>query len=197
MGKRVDQSARTVIGPDPTLRMGQIGLPKEIADNLTVPVRVAHYNKSYIDDLVNSKNGARFVITNNGKTRINLESALFNKGTRLNHGDLIVRNGYLNDIIVNDGRDILHNGDRLLRDGKEVEKIIYPHKRRYDLKIGDIVERRLQDGDIVLVNRQPTLHVGSMQAMEIVIRPTKIISMNLSICKSFNADFDGDEIDVC
>jgi len=35
------------------------------------------------------------------------------------------------------------------------------------------------------------LHKASMQAMEVIIKPYKTLRMNLAICKSFNADFDG------
>lgn len=41
---------------------------------------------------------------------------------------------------------------------------------------------------------QPTLHAGSMQAMQVVIKPYKTFRFNLAICKQFNSDFDGDEI---
>ena len=58
------------------------------------------------------------------------------------------------------------------------------------------MERYLRDGDFVLLNRQPTLHKASMMAMRILIRPGKTIRMNLSITKPFNADFDGDEMNI-
>lgn len=44
MGKRVDFSARTVITPDPNLRLDQLGVPEEIAKNLTVPEIVTEHN---------------------------------------------------------------------------------------------------------------------------------------------------------
>jgi len=56
--------------------------------------------------------------------------------------------------------------------------------------IGDVVERQLRDGDYLLLNRQPTLHAGSMQAMQIKVKDCSTIRINLSICRSFNADFD-------
>ena len=52
------------------------------------------------------------------------------------------------------------------------------------------MERQLKDDDIVLLNRQPTLHKGSMLAQRIKIIPGKTIRMNLAITKTFNADFD-------
>jgi len=44
MGKRVDFSARTVITPDPNLRIDQVGVPKTVAQNLTFPEIVTPFN---------------------------------------------------------------------------------------------------------------------------------------------------------
>lgn len=44
MGKRVDFSARTVITPDPTINIDQLGVPWSIALNLTYPETVTPYN---------------------------------------------------------------------------------------------------------------------------------------------------------
>ena len=52
------------------------------------------------------------------------------------------------------------------------------------------------DNDILLLNRQPTLHRGSMIAQRIKIRPGKTIRMNLAVTSSYNADFDGDEMNL-
>ena len=62
--------------------------------------------------------------------------------------------------------------------------------KEINLEIGDQVERRLQNGDYVLLNRQPTLHKGSMLAHKIIRRPGKTIRLNLAVTGSFNADFD-------
>ena len=90
LGKRCEQSGRTVIGPDPTLRMGQVAVPLEMATNLTVPVQVTDYNYAYLDDIVNSGR-ANFVIQKDVGTRINLERKLMFGGTILEHGDIILR----------------------------------------------------------------------------------------------------------
>jgi len=158
MGKRVEQSGRTVIGPDPTLKMGQIAVPPEMADNLTVPVQVTNFNQKYLTDIVNN-GGANYVLKDNGNTRINLQNALFFRGTILNHGDVIIKkdeNGNDTEIVVNNGKDMLKPGDRLKRSGEFIKDLKYPEKRVYHLNIGDIVERKLIDGDILLLNRQPT-----------------------------------------
>lgn len=188
-----DQTGRTVIGPDPTLKMGQLAVPVEMADILTVPVHITNFNIDMMTKLVN-EGKANFVLKKGGTTRINLQNALFYRGTRLMHGDIIVRGK--EEIVVNCGNTQLKSGDRLKRNGLFVEDLKYPGKRKYILEIGDIVERKLKDGDIVLLNRQPTLHKASMMAQEVVIRPFKTLRMNLSICKPFNADFDGDEMNI-
>jgi DNA-directed RNA polymerase III subunit RPC1 len=65
-------------------------------------------------------------------------------------------------------------------------------KRDFKLELGDVVERQLKNGDIVLFNRQPTLHKASMLAKRVIVRPCKTFRFNLASTKSFNADFDGD-----
>lgn len=66
MGKRVDFSARTVIGPDPTLRLDQLGVPQQIALNLTVPETVTAENidkmRQLIENGPNNWPGAKYII---------------------------------------------------------------------------------------------------------------------------------------
>jgi DNA-directed RNA polymerase subunit A' len=64
------------------------------------------------------------------------------------------------------------------------------------LEINSIVERQLQDGDIVLFNRQPSLHRMSMMAHRARILPYKTFRLNLAVCPPYNADFDGDEMNL-
>lgn len=64
------------------------------------------------------------------------------------------------------------------------------------IESGFTVERGLKDGDIVLFNRQPSLHRMSMMAHEVKIVPGKTFRMNLAVCPPYNADFDGDEMNI-
>ena len=64
------------------------------------------------------------------------------------------------------------------------------------LEEGCIVERHLSDGDIVLFNRQPSLHRMSMMAHEVKVLPYKTFRLNLCVCPPYNADFDGDEMNM-
>ncbi len=64
------------------------------------------------------------------------------------------------------------------------------------LEVGSIMERQLDDGDVVLFNRQPTLHRMSMMAHTVRVMPGKTFRFNLPCCPPYNADFDGDEMNL-
>ncbi|KAI0842643.1 beta and beta-prime subunits of DNA dependent RNA-polymerase [Hypoxylon sp. FL0890] len=65
-----------------------------------------------------------------------------------------------------------------------------------DLREGDIVERHLEDNDIVLFNRQPSLHKLSIMSHYAKIRPWRTFRLNECVCGPYNADFDGDEMNL-
>jgi DNA-directed RNA polymerase beta' subunit len=64
------------------------------------------------------------------------------------------------------------------------------------LKPGDIVMRHMQDGDVLLFNRQPSLHRVSIMAHMARVMPGRTFRFNECACTPFNADFDGDEMNV-
>ena len=64
------------------------------------------------------------------------------------------------------------------------------------LHYGDVVNRHLMDGDIVLFNRQPTLHRMSMMAHKVKVLKYKTFRLNVSVTAPYNADFDGDEMNM-
>ena len=64
------------------------------------------------------------------------------------------------------------------------------------LEPGFVVERHLINGDVVLFNRQPSLHRMSMMAHEVKVLPYKTFRLNLCVCPPYNADFDGDEMNM-
>jgi DNA-directed RNA polymerase subunit A' len=64
------------------------------------------------------------------------------------------------------------------------------------LEVGSVIERQLQDSDIVLFNRQPSLHRMSMMAHAVRVMPGKTFRFNLPNCPPYNADFDGDEMNL-
>jgi len=65
-----------------------------------------------------------------------------------------------------------------------------------ELQPGWIVERHLLDGDIVLFNRQPSLHRLSMLGHFVKVVPSKTFRINPAVIRPYNADFDGDEMNV-
>lgn len=84
---------------------------------------------------------------------------------------------------------IRENGDRIdLRN----------NMRGGDLHLnnGDRVERHIRDGDIVLFNRQPSLHKMSMMGHKVRVMPFSTFRLNLSVTTPYNADFDGDEMNL-
>lgn len=66
-----------------------------------------------------------------------------------------------------------------------------------NLRIGDIVERHMEDGDIVLFNRQPSLHKVSIMAHRVKVMEFLTFRFNTCVCAPYNADFDGDEVSLC
>jgi DNA-directed RNA polymerase beta' subunit len=191
MGKRVEQSARTVIGPEPTLCMNELAVPEEFAQTLTITERVTHFNIKHLTHLVHS-GGAKFVRKRNPTgdwMEINLQYALKRKGTHLINGDIIIRQGRE---IQYEPKMILKPKDYIIRDGELID-VVMDSDKTIQLEIGDIVDRCIRNGDYVILNRQPTLHSGSMIAQRVRIIPGKTLRFSLCITKSLNADFDGDE----
>lgn len=149
-GKRVNFSARTVISPDPNISINEVGVPYEIAKDLTVPVQVTDNNIDKLKRIIkkgpNEPGGANYVIRpDGGKKKVSESNA---------------------EMIA-----------------EQLEK-------------GFTVERHLRDGDVVLFNRQPSLHRMSLMAFKAKIMPWSTFRLNLCVCDPFNADFDGDEMNL-
>ena len=74
----------------------------------------------------------------------------------------------------------------------------YGDRRRIaaELRPGDVVERHLDNGDTVLFNRQPSLHRQSIMAHTARIVPGRTFRFNECVCAPYNADFDGDEMNL-
>ncbi|ORY68638.1 RNA polymerase Rpb1 [Pseudomassariella vexata] len=73
------------------------------------------------------------------------------------------------------------------------------HHRRagaISLEYGWKVERHLQDGDYIIFNRQPSLHKESMMGHRVKVMPYSTFRLNLSVTSPYNADFDGDEMNL-
>tara|TARA_Y100000994_G_scaffold200027_1_gene170412 strand:+ start:16085 stop:20539 length:4455 start_codon:yes stop_codon:yes gene_type:complete len=72
----------------------------------------------------------------------------------------------------------------------DLEKVIE------ELEIGDIVYRHLIDDDIVLFNRQPSLHKMSMMGHRVKVMDALTFRLNVCVTTPYNADFDGDEMNM-
>ncbi|KII96076.1 hypothetical protein PLICRDRAFT_130272 [Plicaturopsis crispa FD-325 SS-3] len=150
-GKRVDFSGRTVISPDPNLRIDEVAVPERVSKVLTYPERVTSHN---IDML---------------------KRAVLN-GCDVHPGANYVTAG------SNGFKKFLRFGNRTaIAEG---------------LRYGDIVERHIIDGDIVLFNRQPSLHKLSIMCHRVKVRPWRSFRLNECVCGPYNADFDGDEMNL-
>uniref|UniRef100_A0A8C5CUH9 DNA-directed RNA polymerase subunit n=1 Tax=Gadus morhua TaxID=8049 RepID=A0A8C5CUH9_GADMO len=69
-----------------------------------------------------------------------------------------------------------------------------PGRQKMAMKI---VNRHIKNGDVMLLNRQPTLHRPSIQSHRARILPgEKVLRLHYANCKAYNADFDGDEMNA-
>ncbi len=149
-GKRVNFSARTVISPDPRISLNEVGVPKAIAEELTVPMFVTDWNVEYCKKLIMAEEYPKAVY--------------------------IIR-----------------------ADAKRIKVGDTPEMRKEQaeaLKVGSVIERQIMDGDISIFNRQPSLHRISMMAHEIRVLPGRTFRLNPVTVAPYNADFDGDEMNL-
>jgi len=158
MGKRVDFSARTVITPDPLLKLDELGVPLDMCMNMTFPEKVNPFNLKRLRKMVcngtDKYPGARIIEKSNGR--------------KLSLKFFTTDNNY-----------------HLLREKADA------------LQIGDTVHRHIIDGDPVLFNRQPSLHKMSMMCHR--VKPMKIgktFRLSVDATAPYNADFDGDEMNM-
>jgi DNA-directed RNA polymerase II subunit RPB1 len=90
-----------------------------------------------------------------------------------------------------------HPGAKTIRrmDGRIIS-LKHVNTKEIILHDGDVVNRHLMDGDIVLFNRQPTLHRMSMMGHRVKVLKYKTFRLNVSVTAPYNADFDGDEMNM-
>jgi DNA-directed RNA polymerase subunit A' len=149
-GKRVNFSARTVISPDPTLSLNEVGVPERVAREMTQTMKVNERNlgraQRYVANGPEGHPGANYVRRPDNRRL---------KVTEKNCAELA---------------------------GK--------------IEPGWEVNRHMIDGDVVIFNRQPSLHRMSIMAHEVVVMPYKTFRLNTTVCPPYNADFDGDEMNM-
>jgi DNA-directed RNA polymerase II subunit RPB1 len=81
-------------------------------------------------------------------------------------------------------------------DGQRVDLRFLKKSNDRSLEYGYVVERHLMTGDLVLFNRQPSLHKMSIMGHRIRVMPYSTFRLNLSVTGPYNADFDGDEMNM-
>jgi len=138
MGKRCNFTSRTVITGDAMLDMRDVGVPKQVAETLTIVEHINRLNFNRIKKMIREQDSKiKYVIRKDG-TRLDL------KRTR----------------------------------------------GQVDLQIGWSIERQLKDGDLVLFNRQPSLHRMSIMCHRVkIMSEGKTFRLNLSCTTPYNADF--------
>ncbi|UCH01877.1 MAG: DNA-directed RNA polymerase subunit A' [Candidatus Bathyarchaeota archaeon] len=86
---------------------------------------------------------------------------------------------------------VRHDGKRL-----RLEFVTEREKIAEALQPGFIIERHIGNEDIVIFNRQPSLHRMSIMAHKVKVLPYKTFRLHLCTCPPYNADFDGDEMNL-
>ncbi|KAL2271047.1 hypothetical protein VTJ83DRAFT_418 [Remersonia thermophila] len=91
-----------------------------------------------------------------------------------------------------------HPGARFVvrSDGTRMDLRHYRRATTIQLEYGWKVERHLMDGDYIIFNRQPSLHKESMMGHRVRVMPYSTFRLNLSVTSPYNADFDGDEMNL-
>ncbi|PLW50103.1 hypothetical protein PCANC_05569 [Puccinia coronata f. sp. avenae] len=180
MGKRVNYAARSVISPDINIETNEIGVPPVFAKKLTFPEFVTAHNYEHMHRLVcngpHKHPGAVFVQDEDG-TMISLDKT-DEEGRRA-----------LANTLLNPSSDPDNSNKTTRPDvGLPTTRTRMRSKR---------VHRHLDDGDILILNRQPTLHKPSMMCHRArILKGEKTIRMHYANCNSYNADFDGDEMNM-
>ncbi len=174
MGKRVNFSCRSVISPDVNLNTNEIGIPDTFATVLSYPEPVNAYNfEEMRQAVINGPDvhpGANYIQDENG-VMISLETMDYQQRVALSKTLLTIG---------------AHHA------------VTNKHNRPIASGMCKKVGRHLRTGDVVLVNRQPTLHKPSIMAHRVHVLPGggRTIRFHYANCATYNADFDGDEINV-
>ncbi|KAG2154984.1 uncharacterized protein EDB93DRAFT_1130600 [Suillus bovinus] len=185
MGKRVNYAARSVISPDINIEPNEIGIPPVFARKLTFPEPVTPANFHEL---------RQWVITGPkgypGATMVEYEDGHKQSLEKLTPEQ---RTAIANQLLTpQDGSDSSSGRRGLSTRTASINKKVYRH---------------LRDGDILILNRQPTLHKPSMMCHKArILRGEKTIRMHYANCNSYNGmhsqfkpynpDFDGDEMNI-
>ena len=98
--------------------------------------------------------------------------------------------------LVQNGTSTYPGAKTLVRKDGRTISLAHVNTKEIVLYNGDLVNRHLMDGDMVLFNRQPTLHRMSMMGHRVRVLPFNTFRLNVSVTSPYNADFDGDEMNA-
>ncbi|TVY49542.1 DNA-directed RNA polymerase II subunit rpb1 [Lachnellula cervina] len=104
--------------------------------------------------------------------------------------------GKLSQLVKNGPND--HPGAKYVirSDGTRIDLRHNKNTSGVNLEYGWKVERHIIDGDFIIFNRQPSLHKESMMGHRVKVMPYSTFRLNLSVTSPYNADFDGDEMNL-
>lgn len=197
MGKRVNYAARSVISPDPYIGTDEVGVPVRFATKLSFPEPVTQFNVEKLAQMVRNgpdvHPGALYVEDVDGRLtdlrkrdkrqREHLARKLSNVHRQRMAEESMIR------------ASMFHGNDPNGLYKKEHNKQFSALSLRKQKKVW----RHLESGDMMLANRQPTLHKPSIMAHKVRVinnHAMQTIRLHYANCNTYNADFDGDEINL-
>jgi len=222
--KVVNNVIRSVITANGDLSVNEVGVPLVACLNTFVRIHVTEENLDFMTELVvrGMPNPKRQPTKNNKMAKERYPGAWWVE----RYGMPELGENYLQDrSLWNDSPNAMQNGwtpdgeewlehrktlpeDMSKKDLQEEEwkfewelnmrtrREIYGKDGSRPLRVGDIVARTVLPGDYVLFGRQPSLHRQSLSGLRVVPLDQHAISFNPAICVPFNADFDGDQMNI-
>lgn len=182
MGKRVNHSARSVISPDPFLETCEVGVPESFAMKLVFPEPVTCLNIEYLRSAI-LRGCTEYPGANGMEDRMGNVIDFMRAPEHQRKAQALS----LNAPNSFDSCDS-HGGGGGKREDATFRKSDNSIIRVY---------RHMKNGDLILFNRQPSLHRVSILAHKVRILPgERTIRMHYANCQSYNADFDGDEMNL-
>lgn len=193
-GKRVDQSARMVIDSSgPWLKANQLGIPRYVAEINTIPQYVTKFNKKFLEEMLRTPvikcNKCKAVTTTGIEKHIQACSKYLKYPIEEADVSVTYKKGNIASVV---------------RKGNTISVEHATNKYTVPFSVGgepglqerDIVYRHIMDGDVCYTNRQPSIREESIQAYEVKIHDDLVLKLPLCGTKAFNADFDGDEMNL-
>ena len=205
MGKRVNFAARSVISPDVYLNGGEIGVPPYFASRLSFPERVTPWNVDRLREAVlagpgrnpgaiavEDERGRIIMLRKDKKSREAVAKTLY----AVAPGSSSMMSPSIGSSLTPPATAASPTQGQMTSP-PSARSISNATTAAAQYGGGKVVYRTMQDGDFMLTNRQPTLHKpGMMGHRARIMRAERTIRFHYANCSTFNADFDGDEINL-